>query len=210
MKYILIILISLTSCTFSHEMKRTYDFSKQFLGNELTRHMPTDISLNTSFVSTNISKSMNLEALKNGFTPLLTFIVEKYNEANFKTIINNLNIDSNNCYACNDTNSILIGSYLKHKYGYFEFVGFKSGKESRMIISRNERNKNNKPIPVFNLTECNSSFRVCVIESNYGIFLNERYLSTENLMPTNWEHGYSMGYTISKKERTIIYWTVVW
>ncbi len=73
------------------------------------------------------------------------------------------------------------------------------------------------PVPVFetggsrgSYTGLNKEFQIYIIDAKQGMYVNSDLLSKENLMPENWKHGFTKGYAISKKERTIIYWTVVW
>lgn len=78
--------------------------------------------------------------------------------------------------------------------------------------------KNLMPIPNFldydgnNVTTCglDSTFTIYVLEAKAGIYFKEFNLSPFSHMPKKWENGYSKGIAISKKNGTVIYWSVVW
>ena len=217
MKQLIFLVVLLVSCTHNDYLKRNYESNKSLLNHNLTSHMPLTTSNFTILIQSNISSILK-DSVSKGFNPLELFIVEKYDEHTFDVKLNNVNLNKQNCHYANDTNLILIGQYLLHKYGYFKFVGFEEGDESKEIISRNFRNKNNFPVPVFDITGYKKSsyvglseeFQICVIEAKQGIYASSDVLSKDNLMPDNWKHGFSKGYAISEKEKTIIYWCMVW
>lgn len=55
------------------------------------------------------------------------------------------------------------------------------------------------------------SFVICVLESKRVDSWKEELNIIPNIqMPENWKNGYSKGVAISPKNRTVIYWTVIW
>ena len=75
------------------------------------------------------------------------------------------------------------------------------------------------PIPNFwqskfynNESECNleKGFKIYVLDSKPGIYVEEKYLSKYAYLPKKWEHGFSKGVAISEEQMAIIYWVIAW
>lgn len=78
---------------------------------------------------------------------------------------------------------------------------------------------NDIPVPNFWSTKfadtankCNlqSNFDIFVINARQGIYINKKYLKENINLPHVWEHGYSKGVALSRKNSVIIYWVIVW
>lgn len=75
------------------------------------------------------------------------------------------------------------------------------------------------PIPNFEICEkdygpnsirLTEYFKIYVIESEAGRFIEKRYLTDKNKVPENWKNGFSRGLAINDQEKEIIYWLCVW
>ncbi len=81
------------------------------------------------------------------------------------------------------------------------------------------KKSNGIPIPSFVVCEKNygpnsirltENFKIYVLESGAGRFMEKRYLTDNNKVSENWKNGFSRGLAINEKEKEIIYWLCVW
>jgi len=53
-------------------------------------------------------------------------------------------------------------------------------------------------------------FNIYVFDAKPGIYLDKFDLEPDAQMPKDWKNGYSKGIAINKKNKTIIYWGIIW
>ena len=206
--------ILLFGCVNNNDIETNYQSIKSLLGNDFISHMPKQASRNTLYVQSNFEsvKTNNANGNKYGFTPFRFFIVEQYSKVEFeKKLENVLNIYSIVC-DINDTNYVLVCSYINDSW-YFKIKGCASGEESKIVFKRNYRNNNNNiAIPFFNNDDIDNirDFKIYLIAAESGTYLREYLPNNKNLLPKNWQHGYSKGFAISEKENIIVYWVMIW
>jgi hypothetical protein len=75
------------------------------------------------------------------------------------------------------------------------------------------------PIPSFynyekdfglNSVRLDNDFRIYVLESKSGEYMDKENLTKDNKFPPNWRNGFSRGLAINEQEKTIIYWLTIW
>jgi hypothetical protein len=75
------------------------------------------------------------------------------------------------------------------------------------------------PIPSFykcekdfglNSVRLDNDFKIYVLESKSGEYMDKDDLTTHNRFPSNWKNGFSRGLAINDQEKTIIYWLTIW
>lgn len=75
------------------------------------------------------------------------------------------------------------------------------------------------PIPSFydyekdfglNSVRLDNDFKIYVLESKNGEYMNKEDLTKNNKFPPNWKNGFSRGLAINEQEKTIIYWLTIW
>ena len=216
---VFLISVSCNSQTSKNKIENTYISARSFFPKKTLRYMPENSNSNTIIVSTNVNSVITKGDLKNEFSPIFLFAVENYKKNQFDSLKMEIKKNSLINIESNDTNIILIGSYLEMKESdYFQFIGFDSGEESFNVINRNIRMYEKTPIPIFDIngykdstySHLDRNFTFYVTDFQKGIFIDDKYLSKKNLLPENWKHGYSNGCAIEEKEQIIIYWVVVW
>ena len=67
-----------------------------------------------------------------------------------------------------------------------------------------------KPIRTRNGIWLPKDFDLYVLEAKSGVFCKEFELTENFQMPQGWKNGFSRGVAIHKKDRTVIYWGVMW
>ncbi|HET8572403.1 MAG TPA: hypothetical protein VFL76_00905 [Edaphocola sp.] len=84
-----------------------------------------------------------------------------------------------------------------------------------------KRNCYNKMVPVPKfidydgggaVTTCglDSTFTIYVLEAKPGIYFEKYQKKPFVQMPEKWANGYSKGIAISRKDKTVIYWSIMW
>ncbi|QSW89313.1 hypothetical protein J0383_00525 [Flavobacterium endoglycinae] len=156
------------------------------------------------------------------------------------TIINNKNKSKNDiCFMLyeNDVDSLKIDSiinkyYFVAKYTYQDSCLFlinrfetKNTYENRkkveildsLLVNR-DCYKMKYPVPnfkVYNLTDgrglkLDESFNIYVLDAKSGNRFENFNLLPNLQMPPEWQNGYSKGIACSKKDKTLIYWGIIW
>ena len=81
------------------------------------------------------------------------------------------------------------------------------------------RKINSIPIPSFyryekdfglNAVRLDNDFRIYVLESKSGEYMDVEYLTKDNKFPSDWKNGFSRGLAINDQEKIIIYWLTIW
>lgn len=67
-----------------------------------------------------------------------------------------------------------------------------------------------KPISTRNGIWLPKDFDLYVLEAKSGVYCKEFDLKENFQMPKGWKNGFSRGVAINKKDRTVIYWGVLW
>ena len=101
-----------------------------------------------------------------------------------------------------------------------EETGFSVKRDTNFEERLNRLSKSNYPIPNFyklNLdngertrSQLSHDFKIIVIRSEKGLFGDFDKLADRRYVPKVWEHGFSKGIAISKKQALIIYWVAIW
>ncbi len=129
-------------------------------------------------------------------------------------------------YLAKDTCLLIINRFAKK--GYYDTI--KLSAEEKIIINKNCY-LTKYPVPKFyiydydpynnslwqfkkgeNNTEVSLSddYTLYVLDAKSGKFVTDSLLSKYEFMPKNWEHGFSRGIAVNKKENIVIYWLNVW
>ncbi|PSK91697.1 hypothetical protein [Taibaiella chishuiensis] len=118
-------------------------------------------------------------------------------------------------YKSSDTCLLVVNRFLDK---YTVENGVRLSETDSLLINR-DCYADMKPVPNFikykghNLTDCglDSTFDLFVLEAKAGQFFDEyKSLKPFIQMPENWKNGFSKGVAISRKNRKIIYWSIVW
>jgi hypothetical protein len=81
------------------------------------------------------------------------------------------------------------------------------------------RNTEGVPIPSFykyekdfglNSVRLDNDFKIYVLESKSGEYMDKDDLTMDNKFPSNWKNGFSRGLAINDQDKTIIYWLTIW
>lgn len=197
-----------------------YNASKSFFPTRLTVHIPEVYHFNSYFITTIRGIEADDTVMKD-FAPHKFILINKYSDEDFKKEYGKISRQSLKRISVNDTNQILIGNSLCLKeYDVFQIEGYDEGEESIKVIGRNMRNKDGIPLPIFGIqefiditsTRLNRDFSLFIIDYHSGKVLKSgscNNMDTE-IVPKKWHNGYSRGYAISIKDKTIIYWVVAW
>lgn len=83
-----------------------------------------------------------------------------------------------------------------------------------------ECNKNKLPVPKFwdrlwsetdkTKIALNPNYKLYILDSKKGLFMDEKLLPNGKLMPSGWEHGYTKGWAINKESSSVIFWFDIW
>lgn len=203
-----------------NEMNFLYKKSKEFYPTHLTDHIP-ELCNSQSFFITTIKGITADDTVMKGFDPHVFMLVNKYSDEDFGVEYGKISKLSLKEFSVNDTNQILIGSNLCLKeYDVVQIGGYNEGEESINIIKRNMRNENNIPLPIFNIeefvdvtsTRLSKDFVLYVLDYHSGKVLKSgSFIEIDpEVVSRKWSNGYSRGYAISIKEKTIIYWVIAW
>ena len=121
-------------------------------------------------------------------------------------------------YKNSDSCLLLINQFETAKtYSESEevFIDF----EKRKTEVNKDCYKNKLPIPKFldyrfinntSRTYLNDNFEFYILGANNKDFFKKFDLISNPQMPDNWSNGYSKGIAISKKDRCVIFWGVIW
>lgn len=119
----------------------------------------------------------------------------------------------------NSTDCLLVVNKFETKKTY-------SNSESIFIDFERRKNEVNKdcyknmyPIPKFldyrfgnesSITNLSDNFEFYVFEANNKDLFKKYDLIPNPQMPDNWSNGYSKGIAISKKDKCVIFWGIIW
>lgn len=140
------------------------------------------------------------------------FIEKKINLKEFKNLTNYYSSVSKE--ILNPSDSLLIVNRFSSENRLYKY---KLTSLEKKIIEKSS--SYSLPIPNFwrcsfssDSTACHlsSNFKLYVIEAKKGKYLEDKYLTKGEYMPSDWRNGFSKGIAISEKNMTVIYWIVVW
>lgn len=186
------------------EINEDYLKGKSRFEKKYISHFPNNIDDN--FIDFNESLSPKFDMIR--FT-----LINKISNKDLRKIQKKYN-ESIGKYSASDSCLLVVNRFATlDKYINIEI------NDSEIELIDRECYSNKYPIPNFwhdkftdLMTECNlpEDFTIYVINSESGIFLEERLLSDGRFMPGHWKHGYSYGFAFSEKRGAIIYWVVMW
>lgn len=209
----IIIMLILTSCkneanklNNSKANQRYIDFKKDF-DSSFVRHFPESILSERSF----FTSKMNISKNDVGFY-LYEYDVEessiyKIMSENQKRAIAKYNSQDSILFIVNRYETIqtykyreavsiedsiyLIDNFFLNFYPIPNFIDYENAKKSKGIW-----------IP--------KGYKIYVLEAKPGVSYKEFELLPNPQMPENWKNGFSRGIAINEKEKTVIYWGVIW
>lgn len=196
-----------------------YNTSKSFFPTRLTDHIPEVYNSRSYFITT--IRGVAADTVMPDFAPHKFILINKYSGEDFKKEYEKISRQPLIRMSVNDTNQILIGSSLCLKeYDVVQIGGYDEGVESIKVIERNMRNKDGIPLPIFEIeefidttsTRLNKNFVLFILDYHYGKVLKSgscKKMETD-IVPPKSHNGYSRGYAISIKDKTVIYWIVAW
>lgn len=178
-----------------------YKEIKSGLNRKLTNHFPKELhTYNHSIFYRNKSEDNNISLFlhEDGLGDKLINTIEKeakkksialYNGLDSCNLVLNLEI-LNNCVLDSATQKKSITICDKENYPVPFFLKVKSALKSPTNLS--------------------SDYTIYVYEARSGIHFKEYKLAPLPCMPNNWKNGFSRGIVINRKEKTVIYWVIVW
>jgi hypothetical protein len=186
------------------DLNNKYDSIKLFFGAEMTSHFPDKVTnRNISFTEGLSPKLGNLELI---FIDSMDISASEVSE--------DFERKSISVYGANDSCLFVVNRFVSRD----NYYNVKPSAEEMEHIDL-ECYKGLFPVPNFwhnkfttNETNCRlpADFKIYVIKSKAGKYLDDRYLTEGWFMPKEWKNGYSKGVAISEDRNIIIYWLTIW
>lgn len=216
---ILVLTIFVFGCSnidIKTKINKTYIQSKNFFPKEYTTHFPKSISDSSGF-ETNALTTVRLAKYCFGIKKL--FYSRTYSKAEYNEVSKPFRLSHKARYSAKDTSFIILSSYRNSALIEGELYDNLASPKEKQLAKHNLMNAKGLPVPLFTeenhfgetLCRLSPNFELYVLDAEPGKYLEDKYLyDSSECLPEKWKHGISRGVACSDKDRTIIYWIVVW